>query len=107
MPTVTYVLPSGDRERVDLVAGTNVKDGAIDNGIDGIVGECGGSAMCATCHVYVEPGWADQLPPMRPIEHDLLEDATAPRRPTSRLACQIEVTDELDGLVVQLPDDPT
>jgi 2Fe-2S ferredoxin len=104
VPTVTYVQPGGDREQVELTAGTTVKDGAIDNGIDGIVAECGGNAMCATCHVYVDEAWADRLPAREPVEDELLDSTAAPREPTSRLGCQLVVSEALDGLVVRLPE---
>ena len=72
-------------------------------GVPGIVAECGGSAACATCHVYIEAGWGGRLPAPLPDELAMLECTAAERGPTSRLSCQIRVRPELDGLVVQTP----
>ena len=105
MPAVTYVSPAGDREQVDLDAGTTVKDGAIENGIDGIVAECGGNAMCATCHVYVDEEWAGRLPARSEVEDELLDSTACERTDASRLSCQIRMSDDLDGLVVHLPEE--
>ena len=104
MPTITYIHASGDKEELEVPAGLSVMQGATSHGLDGIVAECGGNAMCATCHVYVEPEHLDRLPPMSPDEDALLEGAASERRPYSRLSCQIPVTAELDGLVVRLPE---
>jgi 2Fe-2S ferredoxin len=104
MPTITYIEAGGEAHEVDVAPGTTIKEAAIANGIDGIVAECGGNAMCATCHVYVDPAWADRLPAMEPVEDELLEDTASPREATSRLGCQVAVGDDLDGLVVRLPE---
>jgi 2Fe-2S ferredoxin len=104
MPTITYISPDGDRDHVEVPSGTTIKDAAIAHGIDGIVAECGGNAMCATCHVYVAPEWSDRLPAIQDVEDELLEDTVSPREATSRLGCQIRLTDELDGLVVRVPE---
>ena len=104
MPTITYVLPDGSRHAQDIATGTTVMLGAVSHGIDGIVAECGGNCMCATCHVYVETDQLALLPPMSEDEDALLDSTAAERKPNSRLSCQITVTPELDGLVVRLPD---
>lgn len=104
MPAITYISTEGHRHEIDVAAGTTIKDAAIAHGIDGIVAECGGNAMCATCHVYVDPAWTDRLPAMQDVEDELLEDTASPREPTSRLGCQLPVTDDLHGLVVRLPE---
>jgi ferredoxin, 2Fe-2S len=104
MPTVTYVHPDGQREAIDVAAGMSVMQGATLHGLDGIVAECGGNAMCATCHVYVEPADLHRLSPMSPDEDALLDGTASERRPNSRLSCQIVMTPELDGLVVHLPE---
>ncbi len=104
MPTVTYVNPDGSEIRVDAAAGTSVMMAAVAEDVDGIVAECGGSLMCATCHVYVDDAFADRLPDMSPDEHEMLEATACERTDRSRLSCQIVLTDELDGLVVRLPD---
>lgn len=80
---------------------------ALDNGVDGIVGECGGSAMCATCHVYVDEAFLDLLPPMKEVENEMLECTATERRPNSRLSCQIKLDAVLDGIVVELPETQT
>jgi 2Fe-2S ferredoxin len=77
---------------------------ATGNGIDEIVAECGGNAMCATCHVYVDEGWIPRLVSMSEEEDELLSGVAAERLPNSRLSCQIKVTPELDGLIVRLPE---
>ena len=104
MPTITYIHASGKKEQLDLAVGMSVMQGATSHGIDGIVAECGGNAMCATCHVYVEPEYLDRLPPMSPDEDALLEGTASERRENSRLSCQIPVTVDIDGLVVRLPE---
>jgi 2Fe-2S ferredoxin len=105
MPKVTYIEHSGDEHVVDVPVGENVMRGAVNNGIEGIVGECGGGLACATCHCYVDEAWAGQVgEPTSDDERDMLESAASEVRPTSRLSCQIEVTPELDGLVVRLPE---
>jgi 2Fe-2S ferredoxin len=103
MPTVVYVQLDGNRIEASASVGTTVKDAALDAGIEEIVGECGGNAMCATCHVYVEADWYQRLSPPDEIEDELLDDAASPREPTSRLSCQIELSDNLDGLTIRLP----
>jgi ferredoxin, 2Fe-2S len=104
MPKITYVHPDGAREVLDVAVGTSVMRGAILNGVDGIVAECGGEMMCATCHVYVEE---PQLP-LTPVQSDdekaMLEFTASERKPNSRLSCQLVVTPEMDGLVVYLPE---
>src|ERR687893_1713505 len=105
MPAVTYVSTDGEREEVELAPGTTVKDGAIENGVDGIVAECGGNAMCATCHVYVDESWIEKLPERSDVEDELLDSTACERTETSRLSCQIRMSDDLDGLVVRLPEE--
>jgi 2Fe-2S ferredoxin len=104
MPKVTYIHPDGGRDVLDVPVGTSIMQAAIANCIDGIVAECGGSMMCATCHVYVDPGQLDRLPPMSSIESDMLDQTACERRPNSRLSCQLVATPEFEGLQVQLPD---
>ena len=104
MPRITYIHADGTRDDIDVAAGLSVMQGAIGRGIDGIVAECGGNAMCATCHVYVDPDHLDRLPPVGADEDALLEGTASERRANSRLSCQIAVTPELDGLVVELPE---
>jgi 2Fe-2S ferredoxin len=104
MPKITYIHPTGARRELELPVGLSVMQGAVGRGLDGIVAECGGNVMCATCHVYVDPDHLARLPPMSTGEDALLEGTASERRATSRLSCQIIVTAELDGLVVRLPD---
>ena len=77
---------------------------ATRNGLTGIVAECGGNAMCATCHVYVDENWIGRLTPMSADEDALLDGAAAERLSNSRLSCQIKLADDLDGLVLRLPE---
>ncbi|NEE01265.1 2Fe-2S iron-sulfur cluster-binding protein [Phytoactinopolyspora halotolerans] len=104
MPKITYVSADGDLHVVDVPIGTSVMRGAVGTGIDGIVAECGGNAMCATCHVYVPAEHAASLPEMTAVEDEMLECTVAERRATSRLSCQLRITEGLDGLVVRLPE---
>jgi 2Fe-2S ferredoxin len=104
MPKVTYNHPDGTQDVLNVPVGTSVMQAAIANGIDGIVAECGGSMMCATCHVYVDPSQLDRLPPISSIENDMLDQTASERRPNSRLSCQLVATPEFECLVVQTPD---
>ena len=101
MPKIIYVTQDGTRHETEVENGYSVMEGAINNGIDGIVAECGGACACATCHSYIDEQWLDKLPPMDDMEDSML-DAAFGRKPTSRLTCQIEVSDDLDGLVVHV-----
>lgn len=104
MVLVTYVEAGGARHDVDVPIGENVMRGALTNNVDGIVGECGGGLACATCHCYVDEAWTDVVgPPETDTELEMLECASEPARPNSRLSCQIIVTDALNGLVVHMP----
>jgi 2Fe-2S ferredoxin len=102
VPKIFFVTADGTPTSVDATVGTSIMRAAVEAGIDGIVAECGGNAMCATCHVYVAD--ADRLPPMSPVEDDLLEATATERRADSRLSCQLPVTADLDGLSVVLPE---
>jgi ferredoxin, 2Fe-2S len=103
MPKVIYVSAKGGAREVDVPVGTTVMAAALNNGIDGIVAECGGVCMCSTCHVFVDENFFNRLPPAQDTEEAVLEIAAEERQPTSRLSCQIKVTDDLDGLIVRLP----
>jgi 2Fe-2S ferredoxin len=102
VPRVTYINNDGDAETVQVAVGFTVMDGAIDNGIDGIIGQCGGGCTCLTCHCYVQEPWLQRLPSPHSDELDLLEYALD-RHSDSRLSCQIKITEALDGIVVRLP----
>jgi len=104
MPKVTYISHEGEVTEIELQEGWTVMQGATFNGIDGIIGECGGSCACATCHVYVDERYLDLLPPMQENEDEMLECTESERRANSRLGCQIKLTPELDGLVVRMPE---
>lgn len=103
MPKVIYVSAKGDAKEIDVPSGMTVMAAALKNGIDGIVAECGGVCMCSTCHVFVDEKFFDRLPAAQDTEEAVLEIAAEERKPTSRLSCQIKVTDDLDGLIVRLP----
>jgi len=102
MPKITYIEHDGKKHTVDAAVGTTVMENAIKNGVPGIVAECGGACSCATCHVHVDEAWTEKVGQPSPMEEDML-DFAFDVRPTSRLSCQIKVTDELDGLVVHTP----
>ncbi|MNF30078.1 Putidaredoxin [compost metagenome] len=105
MPSVTFVLPDGERRDVTVLKGASAMSGAVQSGINGIVAECGGSCACATCHVYVDEACLGLLPECGVLEDELLDAVAAERRPNSRLSCQIMVTPELDGhLTLHVPD---
>lgn len=105
MPKVTYIEYGGTEHVIDVPVGENVMRGALYNNVEGIVGECGGALSCATCHCYVDDAWADKVGgPATDEESELLEAAASEVKPTSRLSCQIEMSDALDGLVVHLPE---
>lgn len=104
MPAITYIQNDGTKVEVDVVVGKRVMQTALATGIDGIVAECGGQAMCATCHVYVDGAFLADLPPMSEEEDEMLDDTVCERTDQSRLSCQIPVTEDLDGLIVRLPE---
>lgn len=103
MPKVVYVSTKGDERVIEAAAGETVMSAAVRNGVPGIIGECGGNASCATCHVWVRDDFADRVGGPGDLEDDLLDLGVEDRRATSRLGCQIELTGELDGLVVEVP----
>ena len=104
MTAITFIHPDGRSQSLEASAGDSVMQLAVSRGIDEIVAECGGNAMCATCHVYVDDAWLTRLPPMADEEDALLDGTAAERRANSRLSCQIRLAAELDGLVLRLPE---
>jgi ferredoxin, 2Fe-2S len=102
MATITYIEFDGRERVLDVAAGSSVMQGAVNNNVRGIIAECGGSCSCATCHVYVDESWTARLSRKSDSENALL-DAVCDLKPNSRLSCQIEVCDALDGLVVRIP----
>jgi len=104
MAKITYIEHNGTKHDVDVANGMTVMEGARDNDIPGIEADCGGACACSTCHVYVAEEWVDKLPPREAMEEDMLDFAFEPDPNRSRLTCQLQVTDALDGLVVQMPE---
>lgn len=105
MVKLTFVGPDGSQTTIDAPEGTSVMKAAVANDVDGIVGECGGAMMCATCHCYVDEAWADRTGPREDGEDDMLEGAASEVTDRSRLSCQIKLTADLDGLIVHLPEE--
>ena len=103
MPKVIFVEDDGTRHEVEGKSGASLMEIAIANNIDGIEAECGGSCMCATCHCFIAEEFGDVLPSIDSDEDEMLGFTAVDRRATSRLSCQIKLTDELDGLEVHLP----
>lgn len=103
MVQITFIDHSGQSRTVSAEPGTHVMAVAMKNAIPGIEAECGGACACATCHVYVDEAWKDKLPKPESMEEDMLDFAFDVRT-NSRLACQIVLTPELDGLVVTTPE---
>ena len=103
MPKITYIEHNGKLHTINVVKGLSVMEGAVQNNIPGIDADCGGSMACATCHVYVKEEWFDKLPKKEDGEEDMIDMAHEPNK-FSRLSCQLTVSDELEGLVVNLPE---
>jgi len=103
VPKITYIENNGKSHTVDVSNGLTVMEGAVQNDIPGIDADCGGSMACATCHVYVKEDWFNKLPPKNEGEDDMLDQAYEPNS-SSRLSCQIQISDDLEGLEVHLPE---
>ena len=103
MPLVKYIEVDGSEYEVEVAVGSTVMQGALDNMVNGILAECGGACSCATCHCYIDEAWVPKTGEASEIESDMLEAVTG-LKSSSRLSCQIEVTGEMDGLVVRLPE---
>lgn len=104
MPKLIVVNRSGEEKAVEVDSGLTVMEAIRDNGFDELLALCGGCCSCATCHVHVDPAFADKLAPMSEDEDDLL-DSSDHRDATSRLSCQLPLTDELDGLKVRIAEE--
>ena len=104
MAKITYIEHDGTSHTVDVKTGLSVMEGAVRNNIPGIDADCGGACACATCHVYVDPEWVGKTGSASVMEESMLDFAENVTE-TSRLSCQIRVSDELDGLVVRMPED--
>ena len=102
MPKITYIEHNGKSHVVEVPNGLSVMEGAVQNNVPGIDADCGGSCACATCHVYVDEKWFNKLPNKEDAEEDMLDMAFEPKN-NSRLSCQLIVSDELDGLEVNIP----
>ena len=103
MPKVTFISYAGKSHVVDVPEGTTLMRAAVDNGVPGIDGDCGGQCACATCHVFIEPEWQGKTGSRTEAESAMLEFA-AGTKPNSRLGCQITLTSALDGLTVRMPE---
>lgn len=103
MAKVNFITHDGTKHEVDADDGSTVMEAAIKNGVPGIDAECGGACACATCHVYIDDAWLEKVGAPEAMEEDML-DFAFDIRPSSRLSCQIRVSDELDGLVVNVPE---
>jgi 2Fe-2S ferredoxin len=105
MPKVTYIEFNGTAHEAEVPVGLSVMRGAVDNNIPGIDADCGGACACATCHVYLDPPWLEQLgTPVPGSQEASMLSFAAVLQPNSRLSCQITMTEALDGLVVRMPE---
>ena len=102
MTKITYIEHNGKEHTIDVQNGLTVMEGAVQNDIPGIDADCGGSMACATCHVYVKDDWYDKLDEKSEGEDDMIDQAYEPKK-NSRLSCQIIVSEELEGLIVNIP----
>ncbi|MEZ5763315.1 MAG: 2Fe-2S iron-sulfur cluster-binding protein [Xanthobacteraceae bacterium] len=103
MVKINFIDHTGETRSVEAETGSTVMEAAIRNAIPGILAECGGACACATCHVYVDESWKEKVGDPSPMEEDML-DFAFDVRPTSRLSCQIKITDDLDGFTVTVPE---
>ena len=103
MAKITYIEHDGTEHVVDVKTGLTVMEGAVKNNVRGIDADCGGACAWATCHVYVDEAWKAKTGETSAMEESMLDFAENVE-PTSRLSCQIKVTDELDGLIVRMPE---
>jgi len=103
MPTIKYISFAGEIFEADVTIGDSVMQGAIDNMVDGILADCGGACACATCHCYVDEQWVDKIPIAEDVEQEMLAAVVNPKS-TSRLSCQLKVTENMDGFTVHLPE---
>ena len=103
MAKITYIEHNGKSHVIDVDNGLTVMEGAVQNDVPGIDADCGGSMACATCHAYVKDEWLNKIPSKSEGEDDMLDQAYEPKQ-NSRLSCQLIVSDEMDGLIVNLPE---
>ena len=102
MAQVHYIQPDQSERVVDVKTGDSLMQAAVENGVDGILAECGGACMCATCHVYVDEDDLARLPPIAATEDEMLGATASERRSNSRLSCQLKASPELDGITVRI-----
>ena len=103
MPTVTYTQPDGTTKDIEVKVGQSIKDGAVNNLIPGILAECGGACACATCHIYIDDQWFGKVGPAEDIEKDML-DFAEDVKDNSRLSCQVDMSEDLNGLIIHVPE---
>lgn len=104
MPTVNYLDPAGNSREIEVPIGQSLMEGAVRNGVHGVLAECGGNLSCATCHVYIDDAWFDRVGPAEAgsLEDEMLDNVSADRLPSSRLSCQVKVRAEMDGAMVRI-----
>ena len=103
MANITYIEHNGTEHTIEVKTGQSVMEGAVKHNIPGIDADCGGACACATCHVYVDPAWLDKTGTASAMEESMLDFAEGVE-PNSRLSCQIKVSDDLNGLIVRMPE---
>ena len=101
-PKIVFIEPDGGRREINAPLGLTLMEAARQHGVRGVVAQCGGACACSTCHVYIHPSWLAKLGPREEMEEGMLENAWEPRN-NSRLSCQIQITADLDGLEVTVP----
>jgi len=106
MAKITYITSDDQTHTIEVQNGLTVMEGAVQNNIPGIDADCGGGMACATCHVYVKEDWFNKLPKKEEGEDDMLDQAYEPKS-SSRLSCQLTVSDDLEGLIVDMPEKQT
>lgn len=104
MAKINFIEADGTETELDVQEGWSLMQAAVSNGVEGIEAECGGACACATCHCYVDEAYIDKLEPANDKELDMLEETVSERKDNSRLACQVKVTADMDGMVVYLPE---
>jgi ferredoxin, 2Fe-2S len=104
MPKVIYIAHDGEKTALDVAVDNNLMMAAVFDGVSGIDGMCGGCLACATCHVYVDDAWVHRLPAMGEDEDTLLSQVATERKSSSRLSCQLLMTNDLDGITVYMPE---
>lgn len=103
MPTIVFIEPNGRRQEVDAPVGMTVMEAAVDCDISGIIGACGGSCACGTCHIYIDDPWLARLPKRSREEENKLDEVAAEVKRSSRMACCVPLTPQLEGMVVRVP----